>query len=128
MADKQKKTTLYSSKQVHDIRKKLGLTQDEMAQLLGVSSKTISRWETTGIASKSGASVQKIIELERVIQNKTGLNAIKEVLSSTRGLLGISAAAALVSALSPIIGGGVFGISIGITLKNVIEKIIKNPK
>lgn len=122
----EKQTTKYKGKDVQEIRKKLGLTQEELAQLLGVSSKTISRWETSGISSEKSASARKLIELKKVTENKGGLNAIKDALGSAQGILGISAAASVVSALSPILAGGIFGTLIGATLLKVIKDITKN--
>ena len=34
-----------TSKEIKDVRKKLGLTQKEFAQLIGISKPTVERWE-----------------------------------------------------------------------------------
>ncbi len=49
-----------TSKQVRDARLKKGLLQAEVAQLLGVTTKTISNWEN-GLIPRHGAGA-KVIE------------------------------------------------------------------
>lgn len=78
----QKKIGLF----LKDLRKEKGITQEELAQLLGVSSRSVSRWETgsnmpdisllSAIADYYDVDVREIIDGER----KSGMNKeIKEV-------------------------------------------------
>ncbi|MEE3470275.1 MAG: helix-turn-helix transcriptional regulator [Butyrivibrio hungatei] len=78
----QKKIGLF----LKDLRKEKGITQEELAQLLGVSSRSVSRWETgsnmpdisllSAIADYYDVDVREIIDGER----KSGMNEeIKEV-------------------------------------------------
>ena len=78
----QKKIGLF----LKDLRKEKGITQEELAQLIGVSSRSVSRWETgsnmpdisllSAIADYYDVDVREIIDGER----KSGMNEeIKEV-------------------------------------------------
>ena len=50
-----KKTTSWDSQQIYALRKHLGLTQQEMADRLGIRQQTISEWET-GMYEPRGTS------------------------------------------------------------------------
>lgn len=52
-----------SATDIKEIREKLGLTQEALAHLLGVSFQTINRWER-GLFKPSKLALEKIKQLE----------------------------------------------------------------
>jgi len=47
---------------IHQLRKRLGMTSQELSNLLGVSISTVSRWET-GVSKPSKLAVVRLREL-----------------------------------------------------------------
>ena len=65
---------------IGEVRKEKGLKQAELAEMLGVTSKTVSRWETgkympdlslfTDISNILGVTINEILQGERLIKKK----------------------------------------------------------
>ncbi len=55
--------------EIKDIRVKLGVSQEKLAQLIGVSFGTINRWER-GISKPSNLAMEKIKELTKHKEKK----------------------------------------------------------
>ena len=65
---------------IGEVRKEKGLKQAELAEMLGVTSKTVSRWETgkympdlslfTDISNILGITINELLQGERLIKKK----------------------------------------------------------
>lgn len=64
---------------VHELRSKLGLSQESFARLLRVSFSSVNRWET-GKNVPTGLSLVLLVLLSDAIE-KAGENVVKELLS-----------------------------------------------
>jgi transcriptional regulator with XRE-family HTH domain len=118
-----------SGEEIKHIREKLELTQEEFAQLLKVTPKTIERWEYQGIKEdSSSASISNMLDLKTVSENKKGFLLLKETLNSAKGSVGITLGATLISLISPIIAGGIFGAVIGTTLISKVKEFLESPE
>jgi transcriptional regulator with XRE-family HTH domain len=118
-----------SGKEIKLIREKLELTQEDFAHLLKVTPKTIERWEYQGIKEDStGASISNMLDLKTVSENKKGFLLLKETLNSAKGTVGITLGATLISLISPIIAGGIFGAVIGTTLISKVKEFLESPE
>lgn len=93
-----------TAKEIQRIRKDLNLSREQFAQLLSVSYKTICRWETEGIRSISNSSSGKLLALRKILSSKKGNSTIKELLSSTPGIMGVAALSSMIPILGNIIG------------------------
>ena len=79
--------TYVTSATIKHLREKQNLTQAELAQLIGVSSKTISKWETAKglpdisllqpLAQALGISVIELMNGEHIINKNTSANMLR---------------------------------------------------
>lgn len=67
------------SSQIRKIRKGLGLTQAELAQLLGVHSITVSKWEL-GAATPNSYQIGLLTEFSKAVQKDHISDALKTTL------------------------------------------------
>lgn len=66
------------------IRRKLGMTQEQMARLLGVSFVSVNRWEG-GHSSPTGPTLDLYLALNAAIRAGNGPEAIRQAASKERG-------------------------------------------
>lgn len=57
-------------KQIQRLRRKLELTQQQLADLIGAQRVTVTRWET-GMNEPRGANLKALMELEKKAKKKT---------------------------------------------------------
>ena len=79
--------TYVTSATIKNLREKRNLTQAELAQLIGVSSKTVSKWETAKglpdisllqpLAQALGISVIELMNGEHIINKNTSANMLR---------------------------------------------------
>jgi transcriptional regulator with XRE-family HTH domain len=50
------------------MRAELGLSRERMARLLDVSAKTIERWEQRGVAPRSTADRQRLLQIQEILE------------------------------------------------------------
>jgi transcriptional regulator with XRE-family HTH domain len=74
-----------TSKRLADVRKALGLTQEKMAQLLGVSFVSVNRWEG-GHSSPIGATLDLYEALGAAVQSGHKPHRILSSVSGDRGV------------------------------------------
>lgn len=67
MAGEKSGSRAWNAESVRDLRRRLGVTQDQLARRLGVRQQTVSEWET-GLYSPRGASVT----LLRMVSEEAG--------------------------------------------------------
>ena len=67
MAGEKPGSRAWNAESVRDLRRRLGVTQDQLARRLGVRQQTVSEWET-GLYSPRGASVT----LLRMVSEEAG--------------------------------------------------------
>jgi putative transcriptional regulator len=79
---------MITSKEIKELREKLGATQGEFAKSLGVSFSTISRWES-GQSQPTDMQEEQLVALKQLIENKE-IDIDKKKLRKMLGLIGIS--------------------------------------
>jgi DNA-binding transcriptional regulator YiaG len=72
-------------KKLTEIRQKLGLPQEQMARLLGVSFASINRWEG-GHSSPTGPTSDLYLALDAALRTGSAPNAILQAANSERGV------------------------------------------
>lgn len=77
---------MISSKEIKELREKLGATQSEFAKALGVSFSTVSRWES-GQAEPTDTQEEQLDALKQLLENK---DIDERKLKKMLGLMGIS--------------------------------------
>ena len=78
--EKHNRRGLLTMEQLKEIRKKLGYTQVEMAELLGVGKKTYLRWEK-GLYLQN-TSMDRYIRL--IAENPENINILKRIVASSK--------------------------------------------
>ncbi len=115
-------------KEVRELRKKLGLTQQEFAQLLGVGFTTVNRWENDK-SEPRGQALEALEKLSDLVEEAESDGDF--TLEELRGILKEVESGKLVSALSgslpkSILGlvaaGGVIGFIAGLSTAFLIRK------
>ena len=76
---------MIGSKEIKELREKLGATQSELAKALGISFSTVSRWES-GISQPDDTQEEQIIALMQLVENK---DVDERKLKKMLGLMGI---------------------------------------
>lgn len=104
--------------EITEIRNILGINREQLAQIVGVSTKTIIRWENEGITWNKNAAADKLLNLKKILDSKKGKDAILDTLKSVPGIMGIASVATLIPILSPIV-------TTGLLLSPIILKAIK---
>ena len=75
---------MLSAGQLADIRKALGLSQEQMARLLGVSFASVNRWEG-GHSAPTGPTQDLYAALDAAIRAGHSAEAIRQAANSERG-------------------------------------------
>jgi len=78
----------FSSKGIRSLRKKLGLSQDQFAKLVGVSSVSIYNWESKGGALKLRASTAAKLLAVRGIGSKEARDRLSKIDAAARARAG----------------------------------------
>ena len=105
---------MISSKEIKELREKMGATQSEFAKALGVSFSTVSRWESDK-AQPADTQEEQLIALKQLIENKEVAIDVKK-LKKMLGLMGIGGVIAIAIAA---------GLSISNPLGAAISSLIK---
>ena len=71
-----------SGAQIRELREKLGLTQSELAQLLGVHAVTVSRWETGPNFQPPPYQMALLSEFQKAAEAKSFDRTLKNLLVS----------------------------------------------
>lgn len=80
---------MIGSKEIKELREKLGATQAELAKALGISFSTVSRWES-GLAEPDDTQEEQLVALKQLLENKEiAIDAKK--LKKMLGMMGIGA-------------------------------------
>jgi len=121
---------------IKEIRSALGITQDDLAVILGVTKTTVGRYEI-GLAKPVGEAEKKLTQLDRALKNPEEKKIVMNIVNSDTKLAGVVALGAVLSlgtALFPLalIGATGFGVASAIgspagkvlfkTMKNIFEK------
>ena len=72
------------TEQLAGIRSRLGLTQEQMARLLGVSFASVNRWEA-GHSSPTGPTLDLYQALNAAIRSGNSAEAIRQAANNERG-------------------------------------------
>lgn len=65
--------------QLNEIRQVFGLTQAEVADLLGRRPQSVAEWEVRGIPNDKRASVERLLDLARVFRKRVKASRIPEI-------------------------------------------------
>lgn len=74
--------------ELRDARERMGLTQEELAEKLNVSTRTITNWEKSGVARKAEYKVERFFGDE--LARSTGMDRIDEELAYQDRVSGMS--------------------------------------
>ena len=117
---------------IKEIRSILGITQDDLAVILGVTKTTVGRYEI-GLAKPVGEAEKKLAHLDSALNNKEDKQLVFDLIKSDTKLAGLAALGAVLSlgtALFPLalIGATGFGMisAIGSPAGKVLFKTMKN--
>lgn len=80
--------------EIKQIRIELNLTQDQLANILGVNKSTVTRWEMDNNSRPTGESERKLLLLQKFFNNEDEKNKILDI----KNIGGISSIAALLAA------------------------------
>lgn len=86
---------------IKEIRAALGITQEDLATILGVTKTTVGRYEV-GMAKPVGDAEKKLAQLDSAIVDPKQKNLITEMLSGTGGQAALASSLALGAALMPL--------------------------
>jgi len=118
-----------TGKEIKELRQKLGLTQEEMAKLLGVGYTTINRWENGKVQPRGQALkiLEKLKELVDEVESRDDVD-IKDIKKVIKGLESGSLVSSLAGFLpSSVLGliamGGVVGFAAGLSAAMLINKL-----
>lgn len=122
--------TKISGNKVQELRTELGLNLDQMSRLLNVSSRTIQRWEESGIDTDgNSAGKQNFQDLLSVMENDIARNELFNTLSKFRGAgmaIGIPLISSVLDTLSLITSGA--GVYLGEEIVNMLHNVIEKQK
>ena len=76
---------MMDSGRLGSIRKKLGLSQEQMARLLGVSFASVNRWEV-GHSGPTGPTLDLYLAIDAAIRAGNTPEAIRQAANSERGV------------------------------------------
>ncbi|HMQ79913.1 MAG TPA: helix-turn-helix domain-containing protein [Ignavibacteria bacterium] len=85
------------------IRDILGLKREQLAQIIGISTKTLIRWEKDGITWKKNKAADKLMNLKKILDSPKGKETILDILKSVPVVVGIASVSTLIPILSPIV-------------------------
>lgn len=125
-----KRNKMISSKEIRELREKMGATQAEFAKALGVSFSTISRWESDK-AQPDDTQEEQLIALKQLIENKEVAVDIKKLkkmlaLMGIGGVIAIAIAAGL--SISNPLGAAISSLVRGSATGKLLDLFKKNKK
>ena len=84
---------------IRDLREKRGITQNELAEQIGVSNKTISKWETARglpdisllqpLAAALGVSVIELMNGEPIVNRNLSANMLRTIMGQPSNTCGL---------------------------------------
>ncbi|GAB60958.1 MAG: helix-turn-helix domain-containing protein [Candidatus Jettenia sp.] len=104
---------MISSKEIKELREKLGATQTEFAKALGISFSTVSRWES-GQAQPTDTQEEQLDALKQLLENQ---DIDERKLKKMLGLMGIGGVIA-----TAIIAGFTISTPWGAAMTSLIKK------
>jgi len=118
--------------EIQQIRKRIGLTIEQFAQLLNVSTRTIQRWEKDGVETGKTAGVAQVINLIQMLQNEGAFAEfmkLKETLMGAKSVLGPFGNAGVIalSGVLPMFGmlaGGAIGSLLAPTIIESLQRFV----
>ena len=116
------------SKEIKELREKLGATQAELAKALGISFSTVSRWES-GLAEPDDTQEEQLVALKQLLENKeiaVDSRKMKKMLSlmgiggviATAAIAGFTISSPLGAAISALVKGSATGKLMDLFKKN----------
>ncbi len=118
-----------TGREIRELRKKLGLTQEELARLLGVGFTTVNRWENEKVQPRGQAlrMLEKLKELVEEAESREDINIedLRKVLKEIESGKLVSSLAGLLpsSVLGLVAMGGIVGFVAGLSTAMVINKL-----
>ena len=86
-------------------RKKLGLTQEELGNYVGVQKSAIAKYENGRIENLKRTTIEKLSELFGILPSELlGISATNNVMSNTTNVIGVVPAGTPIEAIEDIIG------------------------
>lgn len=110
-----------TSEEVKKIRSCLGITQEELASILGVTKTTVGRYEI-GQAKPSGNVEQKLLQLQASLEDPEQRAVLEETLKGAGGPAATAGLLAFTTALVPMAGLVAGGIGLSMLLKGPAGK------
>lgn len=104
-----------TSKEIKELREKLGATQGEFAKAIGVSFSTISRWEND-LAQPDDVQEEQLFALKQLIENKE-VEIDRKKLKKMLTLMGIGGVIATAA-----IAGFTISSPLGATISSLVKK------
>ncbi|EDP73581.1 helix-turn-helix domain-containing protein [Hydrogenivirga sp. 128-5-R1-1] len=123
-----------TGKEIRELRKKLGLTQEEFAQLLGVGFTTVNRWEN-GKSEPRGQALEALEKLRTLIEEAEEgkdftIEDLKEILKDIESGRLVSNLSGVIpkSVLGLVAAGGIVGFLTGLSTAFLIKKFSEGKK
>ena len=117
--------------EIRELRKKLGLTQEEFARLLGVGYTTINRWEN-GKSEPRGQALEVLEKLKTIVEEAEKgkditLEELKEILKDLGNGRLVSNLSGIVpgSILGLVAAGGLVGFLTGLSTAYLVRKFLR---
>ena len=121
-----------TGKEIRELRKKLGLTQEEFAQLLGVGFTTVNRWEN-GKSEPRGQALEALEKLKTLIEEAEEgkdftIEDLREILRDIESGRLVSNLSGVIpkSVLGLVAAGGLVGFLTGLSTAFLIKKFSKS--
>ena len=121
-------------REIKELRKKLGLTQEEFAKLLGVGYTTVNRWEN-GKSEPRGQALEALEKLRTLVEEAEEgkdftIEDLKEILRDVESGKLVSNLSGLIpgSLLGLVAAGGLVGFLTGLSTAFLIKKFPKDRK
>jgi len=123
-----------TGEEIKELRKKLGLTQEELARLLGVGFSTVNRWENNK-ATPTGQSLVTLNKLKELVEEAEegedlDLEDLKEVLRELESGKLVSKLGNFLpkSALGLMATSGMIGLVAGLLASMLLDKLSSEDK
>ncbi len=123
-----------TGKEIKELRKKLGLTQEEFAKLLGVGYTTVNRWEN-GKNEPRGQALEALERLKTLVEEAEEgedftIEDLKEILKDVESGKLVSNLSGLIpgSLLGLVAAGGLVGFLTGLSTAFLIKKFSEGKK
>lgn len=110
-----------SPEEIKHIREYLGVTQEELASILGVTKTTVGRYEI-GKVKPVGDAEKKLRQLQTSIEDPEQASLLKETIKKVGGIAIIAGILSFASAMLPLSGVIACGLGIGSILKGKVGK------